>query len=283
VVNLFFCLYIPFQMHEPAPEPRPLHRRIARRLARELRKPFKPLLEKWRDKQAPGLHHWMMHEASVPMELPRGSALVIAPHHDDETFGCGGLIALKRQANIPVNVLVMTDGRQSHGHIAGINLDQMTETRKRELLDACAILGIASENIHFLDLPDQGVYRLTPEQHRQAVQRVANLILSLRPQELYVNHRIDRHPDHEAVFRIVSDAMAQAAIPIELYQYPIWLIWKGPYRWNDHPDDLEGARRLDVRSVQQQKDKAIAAYSSQHQILPQGFLGQFTQGYELFF
>jgi LmbE family N-acetylglucosaminyl deacetylase len=271
-------------MHESAQDFRPLHRRIARRLARELRKPFKPLLEKLRDKQAPRLHHWMMHEASVPMQLPRGSALVIAPHHDDETFGCGGLIALKHQANIPVDVLVMTDGRQSHGHIAGVDLDQMTQTRKQELLNACAILGVAAEKVHFLDLPDQGVYRLTPEQHQQAVRRVGDLIFSLRPREIYVNHRTDRHPDHEAVFRIASDAIAQASVPIDVYQYPIWLIWKGPYRWNDHhPQDLKGARRLDVRSVQQLKDKAIAAYASQHQILPGGFLGQFTQGYELFF
>ena len=270
-------------MHEPGHAPRPLHRRIARRLARELRKPFKPLLEKLRDRQAPRLHHWMMHEASVPMELPRGSALVIAPHHDDETFGCGGVIALKRQAHIPVNVLVMTDGRQSHGHIAGVDLNQMIETRKRELLAACEILGVSSDNIHFLNLPDQGVYRLTPEQHQQAVRQVAELILSLRPQEIYVNHRTDRHPDHEAVFCIVSDAIAQASITIELYQYPIWLIWKGPYRWTVHPEDFKGARQLDVRDVQQQKDRAIAAYSSQHEILPGGFLEQFTQGFELFF
>jgi N-acetylglucosamine malate deacetylase 1 len=253
------------------------------RVVRELRRPFKPLLEKWRDRQAPRLHHWMMHAASVPMELPRKSALVIAPHHDDETFGCGGLIALKRRANIPVNVLVMTDGRQSHGHIAGVDPNQMAQTRKRELLQACAILGVSQDDVHFFDLPDQGVYRLNPQQHEQAVRRVADLILVLRPAELYVNHRTDRHPDHEAVFRIVADAIAQVSIPIEVYQYPIWMIWKGPYRWNEQPDDLRGALRLDVRSVQQQKDAAIAAYTSQHEILPPGFLGQFTQGYELFF
>src|SRR5438105_4734534 len=79
--------------------PAPL-RKAARAVAGQIRRPFKPLLHAIRDRQAPGLHRWMMHEASVPMELPRGSALVVAPHHDDETFACGGLIALKRDAGI---------------------------------------------------------------------------------------------------------------------------------------------------------------------------------------
>lgn len=261
----------------------PLVKRLGRRAKRELRRPFKPLLHWLRDRQAPGLHRWMMHDASVPMAPTLKPALVIAPHHDDETFGCGGMIAMKRDAGVPVHVVVMTDGRQSHGHLAGVDLDQMMQTRKREVVAACNILGVDAKDIHFLDLPDQGVYRLSPAEHGDAVGRVAALISSLRPQEIYVNHRTDRHPDHEAVFRIVSDAIARVGVPLEVYQYPIWLIWKGPYRWESHPDDLKGAGRLDVRAVQERKDRAIAVYASQHGILPPGFLGQFKQGYELFF
>ena len=36
--------------------------------------------------------------------------LVVAPHQDDETLGCGGLIARKRYEGLPVHVVFITDG-----------------------------------------------------------------------------------------------------------------------------------------------------------------------------
>ena len=39
-----------------------------------------------------------------------GPVLIAAPHPDDETLGCGGLIALCADLSIPVTVLAMTSG-----------------------------------------------------------------------------------------------------------------------------------------------------------------------------
>jgi LmbE family N-acetylglucosaminyl deacetylase len=260
----------------------PLWRRAVRRLAHLISKPFKPVLHRMRDRQAPSLLRWM-HEASVPIEPTRKAALVIAPHHDDETFGCGGMIALKRDAGVDVHVLVMTDGRQSHGRLSAVDSDRLAQTRRDELLQACGILGVPEKNVHLLKLPDQGVYRLTPEEQHRAATAVAALVSVIRPQELYVNHRNDRHPDHEAVFRVITDAIKIANVPLDVLQYPIWLIWKGPYRWDKTPQDLRGAGRLDVRSVRERKNRAIQVYASQLSVLPPGFVEQFMQGYEFFF
>src|SRR5262245_24685447 len=40
--------------------------------------------------------------------------LVLAPHPDDESLGCGGLIAACQAQGHPVHVLVLTDGAGSH-------------------------------------------------------------------------------------------------------------------------------------------------------------------------
>ena len=42
--------------------------------------------------------------------LPAQAALVLAPHPDDEVFGCGAAIASHVRAGVPVQVLVLTDG-----------------------------------------------------------------------------------------------------------------------------------------------------------------------------
>ena len=47
--------------------------------------------------------------SALPVPHAR-SVLVLAPHPDDETIGCGGCAALYAQAGIPVRALVMTDG-----------------------------------------------------------------------------------------------------------------------------------------------------------------------------
>ena len=43
-----------------------------------------------------------------------GNACVFAPHPDDESLGCGGAIALLRNFELPVNIIVMSDGTLSH-------------------------------------------------------------------------------------------------------------------------------------------------------------------------
>jgi N-acetylglucosamine malate deacetylase 1 len=268
----------------PATPSRPAARRSVRwAISRRLQPLLAPLLRPLRDWQAPRIHRWMMHEASRPMQLTTKSALVIAPHHDDETFGCGGLIALKRDADVPVKIIIITDGRQSHGNVPGTDINQLAQTRKREALRAIDLLGVASQDVHFLDLPDQGLQTLDEARRKEAVATLADLLKSFRPQELYVNHRTDRHPDHEATYRLVESAIGQSAAPVDVYQYPIWLLWKGPCRLSLRPKEYANALRLDVRPAQERKDCAIALYASQLPVLPRGFVGQFQQGYEIFF
>ena len=44
-----------------------------------------------------------------PNTLPR-RVLVVAPHSDDEIFGCGGMLAFHAERGDDVRVLVLTDG-----------------------------------------------------------------------------------------------------------------------------------------------------------------------------
>ena len=59
------------------------------------------------------------------------SVLVVAPHPDDEVFGCGGAIAKHVASATPVHVIILSNG-QAGGK---------SDIRRAESLEAAQILG----------------------------------------------------------------------------------------------------------------------------------------------
>src|SRR6476646_4617280 len=100
------------------------------------------------------LQYWLLSAGSKPMAMSQKSALIVAPHQDDETLGCGGLIALKREQGIPVQVVFITDGAASHTWHPRFKAGEIAPIRKQEALTALAILGVEQTQIHFLDKRD---------------------------------------------------------------------------------------------------------------------------------
>ncbi len=237
------------------------------------------------------LFRWILHRGSKPLAFSQKSAMVFSPHQDDETFGCGGMIALKREHGIPVAVVFLTDGQGSGGSEPQMK-DKIVEVRKLEAVQALKILGVEPAEIHFLEKPDGTLQDLQPRQRRQTIEQLAELINFYKPEEVYVPHRKDCHKDHEATYELVKEAMcdektrrvyAHAGIEVELLQYPIWLLWRAPLFIMLKLQDIATANRLSIESVQDKKNRAIASYCSQLESLPSGFVKRFLGVYEIFF
>jgi len=135
-----------------------------------------------------------------PVPLPPGrtervraaSALVLAPHFDDEVLGCGGLLAQLTAAGATVRVLFLTDG--GGGREAVADRDGYRLRRRQEALAAAAVLGIAG--CDFLDLPDGAL-----AQHlAQAVDGVQEALLGQRPELLLCPSPLEVTADHRAAF-----------------------------------------------------------------------------------
>jgi LmbE family N-acetylglucosaminyl deacetylase len=176
---------------------------------------------------------------SKPLAVSHKSALIFSPHQDDETLGCGGAIALKRQMGVPVKVIFLTDGRY----------------------------GIP----HLIDRPEQ------------VIEKLVWLLQDFIPEEVYVPHHRDFHDDHEATYKLVQEAIALAGVKVDLWQYPIWLLWQNPLSFELKSKDIAGAYRLAINSVQAQKHQAIEAYKSQIPGLTRGFLKRFFSPQEIYF
>lgn len=220
-----------------------------------------------------------------------GTTLVVAPHPDDESLGCGGVIALLRQRGQVVPVLFVSDGSMSHPNSKRYPLEARRDLREREAQTALEILGVASPDITFLRLPDTRVPVPTSDNFTEAVTMICEQLERLRPQTVLVPWRRDPHGDHRATWHLLRAAVDQHEAPIRWLEYPIW-VWE-----SKEPDDLptpaDGAWfRVDVSPVLPQKRRAIAAHVSQTTQLidddPEGFtlapqmIRHFTQPYEYF-
>ncbi len=149
--------------------------------------------------------------------------LVIAPHPDDETLGCGGTIALKRRAGAIVRIVYMTDGSRSHWPL--IEPEALAEIREREAIAASSVLGVDENALVFLRLPETHVH-----EHRDEVRReVARILEREAPNEIYLPYRKDPHNDHIATASVVLEVLRAARRTIRLFEYPIWLWWTWPW------------------------------------------------------
>jgi LmbE family N-acetylglucosaminyl deacetylase len=214
------------------------------------------------------------------------SCLVLAPHPDDETLGCGATIMRKLAAGTPVQVVVSADGRYAYPS-STLSVDALVEIREEEARRACAILGLPCENIAFLRFED---CRLAD--HRRLLRnRLFDIFDAMNPEEIFVSSIIDNHPDHRVLAELGRE-LAQARhdrFPV-LYEYPIWFwdprIWRVRHLLELRP------RIVKTEEFRMRKREAIGAYRSQvtnsvvetgSAPLRKGFVRQFLRPEEIFF
>ena len=215
---------------------------------------------------------WLIRPKAMTVESLDGPALVFAPHQDDETLGCGGLIALKRQQQVPVNVAFLTDGSACYDSIAlpGVTVmaaADVIEMRKHEATEALGLLGVDAQSIHFLDQPDQFLDHQALE-HDALINRLVDLLNDVAPQDIYVTYRYDVHGDHQTTYRLVHEAIVRSGREVRLWEYPIWSFWSHKHLSGlvyNHRSDLY---RLPIQTVLAQKQTALKCYRSQFQTLP---------------
>ncbi len=244
-------------------------------------------------------------ETLVERKSDHQSILIVAPHPDDETLGCGGAIALLRQLNIAVKVLVVSDGTKSHPNSKTYPPPALKKLREQESLAALAVLGVAPEAVTFLGMPDGAVPAVNlnsneiveidkrtkerGQEYQDAISLCHQYLKNTTPSIVLLPWRRDPHPDHRASWQLFKAAINnQDNIP-RLIEYPIW-DWDSKQRQN-FPESIN-AWRLDISSVLELKQQAIAQYRSQISDLidddPEGFrltpemLRNFTQPWEIY-
>lgn len=192
------------------------------------------------------------------LPITRNPTLVIAPHPDDETFGCGGLIRLKREAGVPVRVVLLTDGEAVMSG-SGESQASVVAARRRSFVEACQHLGLAEKDLRWLHLPDAAVPRDKLPGFESALRFVLAEIDAFAPGEVYCTDQGDVHPDHVSAAILTRAALRRRGHPCVRYGYPVWM-WYHSTSGLRQRFRTTGAWRLDISSSLLAKKQAMAAY-----------------------
>jgi len=226
-------------------------------------------------------------KADIGDVLAGQRALILAPHADDESLGCGGLIAAATAAGRPPVVVVMTDGAASHPGSAAFPPARLREIREAEASCAVSLLGLPRENLLFLGykdsfLPSRGADFDLAVTHVKLIAAENDCAILIAPWQG------DPHCDHQAAARIAASAAARGRLA--LLSYPVWGWLRDGAELVCEP--RRGGWRLDITAHQHAKRHAIAAHASQHGALitdsPTGFrlprhlLDVFARPFEVF-
>jgi N-acetylglucosamine malate deacetylase 2 len=213
---------------------------------------------------------------------PRRLLLVFA-HPDDESVFAAGLACRTAAEGGRVSLCTATPGE--HGRVGDPPVcprERLGAVRQAELMAACAEIGIAT--VRVLGYPDRGlVYAPVETIRRQLVE----IIRAVRPHVVvtFDPNGSNLHPDHVAVSRFTSDAVAAAA---DARWFPelgeahavARLLWTLPVRpWDvlrrPDPGSEPGADFIvDVSRFSGRKEAALKAHRTQHLSLDRIFFSK---------
>lgn len=220
-----------------------------------------------------------------------GNLLVLSPHPDDETLGCGGLISMLKSSGKKVIVIFITSGSASHtSHTHPPN--ELAKLRENEAKAACSKLGVLNEDVYFIGAKDSELNTLDSGELNEIVIKITHILEGIKIDTIAIPWRRDPHPDHIVTYTIGElFSISQDSKMVKL-EYPIWL-WKNGNE-EDYPFEQEVAPfRLDITRYIEQKSVALQMHQSQlgniiHDdpngfVLTKDMLEPFSGPYEYYF
>jgi bacillithiol biosynthesis deacetylase BshB2 len=133
--------------------------------------------------------------------------LVVFPHPDDESFAAGGTMSLYTKVGIPVTYACGTLGQMGRnmGKQVFANRETMPQIRKKELEEACRIMGV--QDLRLLGFHDK---MLEFEDIDFVADKIEEVIKDVNPSLIitfYPEHGV--HPDHDAFGRATIRAVSR--------------------------------------------------------------------------
>lgn len=173
--------------------------------------------------------------------------LIMAPHPDDETIGCAGIIQQALSAGAKVKVAYLTNGE--HNQLAFIVYEKrivirrgafihMGEVRRLEAIKAMKLLGLNENDLVFLGYPDFGTFNMftqywhSNKPYKDFLTRISSVpykenfsygakyfpenilsdlkkaLVEYKPNKIFVSHPADANVDHKTFYLFLQVALS---------------------------------------------------------------------------
>ncbi len=195
------------------------------------------------------------------------SALIISPHPDDESLGCGGTAALLSRSGVRVSVLFVTDGGGSHPGHTTLSPSKIAVIRREEACSAADALGIDLRNVTFLGAEDGTLGGLDEGGGKAIADRLEGLLRRARPDTVLLPCRRDGSSEHEATFILFQAAMRRSGGLPRVLEFPVWA-WRNPLRLLRPMISSRTVWRVRYPGMMEVKRRALGSHASQVLPLP---------------
>lgn len=200
-----------------------------------------------------------------------GRTVLVAPHPDDETLGAGGTLALMHDAGLPVKVVFLTDGEDSHPPSPERSRAELGQIRRGEAVEACRCLGVS--DVAFCQFPDGRMPAEGADDFEDAVSRLEAIIGDFDPHTILTTWRRDRHGDHRAASQLCQtliDRRSGRNTP-RLIEFPVW-VWEARSPAEaPREDEVDAVSILLDENAFSEKCRALECHASQ--LGREGFAG----------
>jgi LmbE family N-acetylglucosaminyl deacetylase len=208
--------------------------------------------------------------AQAPLTLEKlqsKNILIFTPHPDDDTFCCGGTLALLAKNQNNINIVIYTNDDKGSYDLA-MTSGRLAQIRMKEEEDACRVLGISAESIHWLQFHDG---MLEYADTRDLVEEVTGIIRKFRPDVVMsVDPGSEYVRWHKTDHRMAANNTIDAVRAAEWHLYfPNQLLhdhlqpWKVPYEAYYYVTDRDANYWVNIDSVFEKKLDAATAHVSQ--------------------
>jgi LmbE family N-acetylglucosaminyl deacetylase len=171
------------------------------------------------------------------LTLKKEKCLLLAPHPDDETFGCSGLL-LKHPENF--QVICITDGKHGGRHDTE---EEKNSMRRQEFLEVMESYKI--NNYSFLEIEDRKLIYNFDKFKKINIEEY---------DYIFIPGYYDQHKDHKAVTVLLQKLLSEKSHKLEV-KIVFFEIWS--------PLPLVN-RVVDITGVINRKKEIISLYSSQN-------------------
>jgi Uncharacterized proteins, LmbE homologs len=178
------------------------------------------------------------------------SILILAPHPDDEVFGCAGLIHRAIKQKKEVNTIILTGGENAYNQTL-IDKEELKNQRRKLTQSAAQTMGLPIENIFFLSWVDGQI-----DVNTSNVSELSEIVSRIAPDAIFAPHPFEGWQDHIAASKLADEIINShnSSYTIRGYKYCVWLWHSMPYNklflldWKHsfllHLNKLEHQRKL---------------------------------------